>query len=138
MLMQLTHSKEWEYQCTRCWYLQLRGVNKRSSRAEKNRAYLIGWINCWNNIYFKVKLSLIHCLNSLIEWRSIAKSKEMRGIIEFFGKWIGTFFPSSYTCKYMLQVTHHVHPLTVIFCLFFFFVLICAVSIRLCLKIACR
>lgn len=128
---------EWEYQCTRCWYLQLRGVNKRSSRAEKNRAYLIGWINCWNNIYFKVKLSLIHCLNSLIEWRSIAKSKEMRGIIEFFGKWIGTFFPPLHMQVHVTSYT----SCTSTYCNFlpvFFFVLICAVSIRLCLNIACR
>lgn len=138
MLMQLTHSKEWEYQCTRCWYLQIWSVNNGSSRAEKNRAnYLIGWINCWNNIYFKVKLSLIHCLNSLIEWRSTAKSKEMRGIIEFFGKWIGTFFPPLHMQVHVTSYIHHVHPLKFL-PFFFIFVLICAVSICLCFKIACR
>lgn len=123
MLMQLTHSKEWEYQCTRCWYLQLRGVNKRSSRAEKNRAYLIGWINCWNNIYFKVKLSLIHCLNSLIEWRSIAKSKEMRGIIEFFGKWIGTFFPPLHMQVHVTSYTSCTSTYCNFLPVFFFFCL---------------
>lgn len=126
-------SKEWEYQCTR-WSDTL---NKRSSRAEKDRAYLIGWINCRNNIYFKVKISLIHCLNSLIEWRSTTKSKEMRGIIEFFGKWIGTFFSPLHMqvqCYKLYIMYIHLNFLPV----FFIFVLICAVSICLCLKIACR